>query len=234
MSARPVIITRAAPGASETANRIVGLGFEPIVSPVSRIIETGEAFETDADALAFTSANGARAVARLEIARDRPVFTVGDATAEAARGAGFIDIRSANGDVDALARLLIDALPKGARVLHIGGEDMAGDLTGQLGAAGLRAARAVVYRAEPASSLSGAAVAALKAGGALVLIHSPRGARLFSALADGAGLSLDRTGFAAISQAAAEPLARRGLMVEAASSPDEAGLLAALRRAARN
>ncbi|WP_415491802.1 uroporphyrinogen-III synthase, partial [Brevundimonas diminuta] len=45
--------------------------------------------------------------------RRHPVFAVGDATAEAARAAGFADVRSAAGDIHALARLIAAEAPPG-------------------------------------------------------------------------------------------------------------------------
>ena len=56
--------------------------------------------------LVFTSANGVAAFAALTPDRALPVFTVGDATAEAARAAGFAAVRSAGGDIGMLAALL--------------------------------------------------------------------------------------------------------------------------------
>ena len=57
-------------------------------------------------ALAFTSVNGVAAFAALTPRRDRPVFAVGDATAQAAHDAGFADVLSASGDLRDLARHL--------------------------------------------------------------------------------------------------------------------------------
>jgi uroporphyrinogen-III synthase len=61
---------------------------------------------THVAALAFTSVNGVEAFARLSAERRSPVFAVGDRTARAAREAGFADVVSADGDVEALAALI--------------------------------------------------------------------------------------------------------------------------------
>lgn len=66
-----VWITRAEPGASATAQRIAALGHTPLVAPLLRI-EPVEAPQVDlrgVAALAFTSANGVRAVAAAEPTR---------------------------------------------------------------------------------------------------------------------------------------------------------------------
>jgi len=93
---RRVWVTRAEPGAARTAVRLTALGFEPLVAPVLAIRPLSPAIDlTDIAALAFTSVNGVAAFAARTPERDRPVFTVGDATAQAARDAGFTDVRSA-------------------------------------------------------------------------------------------------------------------------------------------
>jgi len=77
-------------------------------------------------ALAFTSRNGVAAFAALSDDRSLPVFTVGDATAEAARTAGFAAVRSAAGALEDLARLLAEAAP--GLVLAPGALEPSGDL----------------------------------------------------------------------------------------------------------
>jgi len=100
-------ITRARPGAEVTARRVEALGFTALVDPLLEI----RFLEPTVDlagiaALAFTSANGVEAFARLSAARDLPVFAVGEATARAARSMGFAEPVSADGDVEALAALI--------------------------------------------------------------------------------------------------------------------------------
>lgn len=165
-------------------------------------------------ALAFTSRNGVAAFAALSEARDRPVFTVGDATAEAAREAGFANVQSAGGALDDLARLLAAEAP--GPVLAPGALEPAGDLPALL--AGRVEVRLLpVYAAVETGTAAPAAFDA-------VLVHSPRAGRALAALGPFAGPVC-----AAISQAAAAPLADRfGLEIRVASHPDEAALLQAL------
>ncbi|MFM8753174.1 MAG: uroporphyrinogen-III synthase, partial [Phenylobacterium sp.] len=117
---RPAVwITRAEPGASETAARTSALGFRPVVSPLLETVDLPAAAAALAcdGPLAFTSANGVRAFARLSPRRTGPVYVVGSATAAAARAAGFPAIREGGGDVTGLAaRILAD--PPAGEVLH--------------------------------------------------------------------------------------------------------------------
>ena len=178
--ARRIWVTRASPGAEATAARLTAMGLEPLVDSLLEVRDLSPAVDlAGVAALAFTSVNGVAAFARLHGARDRPVFAVGDRTARAARDAGFADVASADGDVEALTALI---LTQGGRfdgtVLHPSALEPAGDLVSPLVAAGLSARRLAVYEAvdrDPSPSTL-AALDDLEA----VLLHSPRAARALS------------------------------------------------------
>jgi uroporphyrinogen-III synthase len=218
-----VWVTRAEPGATATAERLHARGHTLLVDPVLAVRETGAAIDLDGvAALAFTSANGARAFARTTSRRDLPAFAVGEATAEAARAVGFDRVEDAQGDVHALADLLIARRP--GLVLHLGAAEPAADLPALLAAQGLTARSVAVYETVPVRPET--ALAALESLDA-VLLHSPRATRAIADL-----LTPDQAGhlsFAAISPAAARPLLDRGwTRVRAAATPDEASLLSLL------
>jgi len=169
---------------------------------------------TGITALAFTSRNGVEAFAALCGERALPVFTVGDATAEAASAAGFVAVRSAAGALEDLARLL--AAESAGPVLAPGAREPAGDLPALL-AGCVEVRRLPVYRAVETGVEAPSAFDA-------VLVHSPRAARALAALAPFAGQAA-----VVISDAAAAALADApGLEVRVAARPDEAALLEAL------
>ena len=218
-------ITRAEPGASRTAARLRDMGFEPIIAPLLAIENLTPPVPDLASvaALAFTSLNGVAAFAALTRERDRPVFAVGDATAQAARDAGFADVRSASGDLHALARLIASELSEGV-VLIPQAETPAGDFDAALVLAGARHVSIqplIVYRARPTT------VAAPTTSDA-VLVHSPRAAKI---LAEQGGARLSHALTACISAAAAAPLVALGLTPAVAQTPDEASLLTILKAA---
>ncbi|WP_332677143.1 uroporphyrinogen-III synthase, partial [Brevundimonas sp.] len=97
------------------------------IRPLAPVVELG-----GAAALAFTSRNGVDAFAGLSRERDLPVFTVGDATAEAARESGFGRVRSAGGALADLAALLIAEAPRPGLLLVPGALEPAGDLAALL------------------------------------------------------------------------------------------------------
>lgn len=175
-----VALTRAEPEASRTAERVRTRGAEAIVAPLLTIVPCGYDTSTEgAQAIIFTSTNGVRAFPDARGARDRIVLTVGDATAEAAREAGFNDVRSADGDVAALAALAKTMLdPAKGKLVHIAGDHVAGDLGGALRAAGFIVERRLAYASVAAATLPDA----LKQPLDIVLFHSARAAETFVAL----------------------------------------------------
>ena len=216
-----VWITRAEPEASVTAERVRTLGHEPVVAPLLTVQPVGEAPDlSGVAALAFTSRNGVRAFAALSPERSLPVFAVGDATADAAREAGFVEVASASGDVAALAELIAarkDELD--GEVLYPAPEEPAGDLYGPLAGRGVAMRVEVVYRTAPTE------LAAIPAGIDAVLIHSPKAARQ---LAEIPAIQAAAPSMAAIciSVAAAEPLQGLGFAeIPVSPAPNEAALL---------
>ncbi|QBQ49358.1 uroporphyrinogen-III synthase [Brevundimonas naejangsanensis] len=220
---RRVWVTRAEPGAARTADRLTALGFEPVVVPLLTLAPLPGALnaapEPEAVAvLALTSPNGVEAFAPLiPRFRDHPVFAVGDATAEAARAAGFADVRSAAGDIHALARLIAAEAPPGP-LLAPGAREPAGDLPALL--PDRRVQRLPVYAAFETHAPAPGAFDA-------VMLHSPRAAR---ALATDLPRAASSGRLAVcISDAAAAPLRRFDFtQIRVAAAPDEPSMLSAL------
>jgi uroporphyrinogen-III synthase len=179
-SARRIWVTRASPGAEATAARLAAMGLASLVDPLLEVRDLSPAIDLDGvAALAFTSVNGVAAFARLHGDRDRPVFAVGDRTARAAREAGFAAVASADGDVEALAALILrEATRLDGVVLHPSALEPAGDLVSRLAAAGVGARRLAVYETvdRDPSPATLAELVDLEA----VLLHSPRAARVLA------------------------------------------------------
>ena len=225
-------VTRAQPGADATAARLRLAGHAPlvesllVVSPLSSPTPPGD----DVAALAFTSTNAVTAFAASRAERGWPVFTVGAATAEAARAAGFTDVCSAEGDVAALAAL-IAARPPGGAVLHPCARETAGDLQGELEALGVRLQTWPIYQTRAVEQMPSRAGEALQ-GRALsdVLVHSPKAAQALAALLIGRPSGeLATVRLLGLSQACLEPLRLLPFASRtAAAAPNEAALFALL------
>ncbi|MGD9814495.1 MAG: uroporphyrinogen-III synthase [Hyphomonadaceae bacterium] len=218
-----VAVTRALPDAEATAARLRALGADAIVAPLLTIVPCG--YDTnveEAQALIFTSAAGVRAFPDARNQRARPVLAVGDATAEAARDAGFIDVRSADGDVAKLAALAKATLDPGAgKLIHIGGEHVAGDLSGELVQAGFAIERRTAYAAIAIAALP----PSLRERLDIVLFHSARAAEAMHRL--GAPQAEARVA-ACLSQSVAKSAAASGWKrIVVAPAPREDALLRA-------
>ncbi|HWE47575.1 MAG TPA: uroporphyrinogen-III synthase [Caulobacteraceae bacterium] len=218
-----VWVSRTQPGADATAQRLRELGHEPIVSPVLEVRALEPFFEldpSDVEAIAFTSQNAIEPITRhYPEFLGLPVFAVGEATATAARAAGYDDVCSADGDVDALATLIAQARPR--IVLHPTASEPASEIVRLLNGPKIEARSVAVYETlalEPQAAL--AQLTAIDA----VLIHSPNGARRVAASVTPA--QVQGLVFACISPAAARPLTDHGHeKVRSAPFPNEASLL---------
>jgi len=217
-----VWVTRVQPGADRTADHVRALGAVALVQPLLTIQRLAPHVDlTDVTALAFTSTNAVLAFAALSLERSLPVWAVGQATAQAARAAGFGSVASADGDLSALARLIRSRAPAGQAMLHPRAQEPAGDLGALVGDhAPVRGL--AVYAAVPTPG-------PVPTEFDVVLIHSPRAAQ---ALAARAHSNWGHRLAVAISPAAALPLRALDLGgVHVADTPDEAALIAALGKA---
>ncbi len=229
---RQVLVTRPEPGSEETAARLRARGLAPVLAP-ALVLEARPFAAPRAQAILITSRAAARALRPAPL----PLLAVGDASAKAAREAGFTDVTAAAGTATDLARLAAERLrPEAGPLLLAVGEGYALDLAADLRARGFRVTRRIAYHAAPALTLPEASRAALSAGGITsILFHSPRSAACAITLLQAAGHAAALAGMEAfaISQrvadaaaAAIAPLSFRAVHV--AARPSEDALLALL------
>src|SRR5688500_2460057 len=189
---RRLVILRPDPGASASAERARAMGLEPVTMPLFQV-EPLDWEVPDAgsfDALLLTSANAVRHGGQaLRSLRQLPVYAVGEATAAAAREAGF-DIASTG---DAGAERLLGSIESDIRLLHLCGEDRTETHAKRLITA------IPVYRATelPMPGEFG------RIEGQVVAVHSPRAGRRLDELASEAAFDRSTVRIAAISGAAA-------------------------------
>lgn len=186
------------------------MGLEPVVAPLFEVVPLAwEVPDAGAfDVIAMTSANAARyGGAGLARFTQLPLLAVGETTAEAARAAGFADVRVGESDAAAIGSQLV------GRVVHFTGTDYRPIPTD----ADVTAIAVYESRALSPAGLPPADIA---------LVHSPRaGARL-------AELTADRTAMqiVAISPAAARACGTGWAAVHIAEHPREHAMLACLAR----
>ena len=228
-----VLVTRPEPDGERTAAKLRARGCEVLVAPFLRM----EPMEFDPGpgpwgALALTSANAVRAVARHPRVQEflsLPVFAVGAHTADAARAAGFADAVSADGDKDDLVRLIAARHMSHEPLLYLAGEDRAGDLEGDLVVAGATVFTCAAYRVVAVAEVPSGVREALSLGELDgVLYFSQRSADIYVDRMRAAGI-LDKAlalSHYCLSRQVAEPLLSAGATdVRVAARPSEADLV---------
>ncbi len=216
---RPVVVIRPEPGCSATvaAGHALGLAMRgfPLFEVGPRAWQTPppESFE----ALLLGSANAVRyAGAALAGLRDKPVYAVGAATAEAARAGGLAVARTGTGGLQAL----LDTLPAPQRLLRLAGEEHL-----PLNAPpGITIDTRVVYAAEPRPMP--AALARILGAGAIVLLHSAAAARHVASETDRLNIPRRATRIAALGPRIALAAGRGWGALRAATAPEDGALLA--------
>jgi uroporphyrinogen-III synthase len=214
-----VLVLRPEPGASATVKQARDLGLDAIAIPLFEIerVEWHAPVPSGFDGLLLTSANAVRHGGdELQALRGLSVYTVGEATAEAAREAGFDIAATGDAGVDRL----LGSLEPDLKLLHLCGADRR-----EPDGAPQEITRVTVYRAMPVEPPDFAA-----AQGSIALVHSPLAGRRFAELVtDRAEISI-----AAISKATAEAVGEGWRTLETAGQPTDAALLALAARLCNN
>lgn len=196
----PILLMTRPEAASRRFVAMLAGRFTPIYAPLIGISFSGALPDMAGfQGLVFTSAHGVAAYVAANGPR-LPAFTVGRATAVAARDAGF-SAQSANGNADDLVEWLGNRLVQGP-LLHVRGTFAQGDVAARLTAQGITTSEAVLYD-QPQIPLTSSARNALNGETPVVApVFSPRTAALLAENSIKAPLLV-----AAMSEAVAKPLA---------------------------
>jgi uroporphyrinogen-III synthase len=184
-----LLITRPQDDALKLAQQVSAQGHDCVMAPVIYIVARDVVLPSpeNIQGLAFTSANGVRALSQQlgPNAADwlrLPAYTVGPQTQQAALAAGFGGAQQAAGDVESLADLIASQQPAHADkpILHIAGSHLAGNLQALLAAHNISVEKAVLYEAQAATDFEPPVANALRrAMFDAVVIYSQRSARIF-------------------------------------------------------
>lgn len=191
-----LLVTRPEPDALRLSALLEEAGHEATVEPLLSVsFEGGEAIDVEgAQALIATSRNALRALKAspaLAQARHMPLFAVGKATAAEARALGFDLVVTGAGTAAELVAHIVSALdPAAGLVVHLAGDTVATDLTGELETHGFRVTQPVVYRMLPATTFVDRTVEELaKREIDGVILMSPRTAAIYTVLVRKHGLT---------------------------------------------
>jgi len=228
-----MLVTRPRQGGEEIVRRLVAMGHQAMLAPLLKVtfIEGPQLDLAGVQAILVTSANGVRALARRTSTRGIAIYAVGPQSAEAARSEGFLQVRSADGDAQMLARAVSPwADPKAGILLHVAGEEAGGWLCETLQAQGFQTRREILYCTEQAARLPAEAIQAIRDGEVdAALFFSPRSAVVFAECARRDSLTTDRLIAICISANTGEAL--RGMTfseIRVAAAPNQDALLACL------
>lgn len=227
-----IAVTRPEEDAGPLQQKLEALGHEVVMAPLMTIRpRAGVSIPALAwQSIAVTSANGIRALPAHHGLQKFRTLTVGPQSLKAAMAAGFAAAEAHGGDVNGLSAFIRSALaPGGGPILYLSGAETAGDLEGQLKAAGFDCRRVVLYDAAPAETL-GEAEEALRAGTLdAVLLYSPRSGRIWRSLVERGGLARHAAGVAhlCLSKNVAAVLPEEWTK-RVAAAPEESAMLALL------
>lgn len=196
-----------------------------VISPVQEIVLLQASLDLmGLKGLIFTSENGVRAFAALSSIRDLPAFCVGPRTGETARAVGFAAM-AGDGGTTALVDLITAAAPDGP-LLHLHGENVAGDILSDLSARGISCHARTIYDQRELPLTAEATTLLSEPQKLLLPVFSARTARILSPAITGARADLQ---IAAISPAVADLLREhRNARIVVSERPDGASMLSTL------
>ena len=231
-----VLVTRASPSAEKTAAKLAALGHTPVLLPLARAIHDQAAIkvalENAKGALVITSAEALRGLENSpETPFQRRLYAVGEATAKAARAAGFTDVHAAEGTGLSLAALIAGDLastPHIAPLTYLAGSPRSPDLEAVLAAENIPMDVIEAYRMDAIEPDKSALQALLENPPQAVLLYSQESAQRFfrlSAVFEQPD-RFSRTLFICISAKAASAVPPHfSPLIRIAEAPDEASLL---------
>jgi uroporphyrinogen-III synthase len=219
---RPIVAIRPEPGCSATVTAGHAAGLAIIDCPLSEIRALEWSLPSgDFDGLLLGSANALRhGGALVDNLVDKPVYAVGESTADEARRRGFAVAQIGSGG---LQSLLDNLAERGLRLLRIAGSEHV-----ELEAPpGITLETAIAYESHRLP-LPEALAGKLRYGG-LVLLHSAASARHFADECDRMSVARKAIALAALGPRIAESAGAGWAAVRSATEPSDAALLALAR-----
>lgn len=182
------LITRPLPEAKQLADFLASLGYDSIIEPMFTLETSDENVayvsalpKENIQAIVFTSRNAVLAMKDASNLFFVPVLCVGDSTAAYAKHIGFVNAKSARGNIRDLENLIRQTCsPENGKLLYLTGLHIAGHLQESLTKSDYKVERHVVYETKPVPMLSDELQAALQQRQlSLALFYSPRTAKIF-------------------------------------------------------
>jgi uroporphyrinogen-III synthase len=227
-----IIVTRPDEDAGPLKAKLKALGHNVTLMPLLRIVPRKPVFirRQPYQAMVATSANGIRMLTGHPELKTIRMLTVGPQSLKAARDAGYRKSEAHGGDLEGLVEFVRKSLqPAAGPILYLSGNETAGDLEGQLRAAGFDCWRSIVYDAVQAKDLGPAESVLRNHAAEAVLLYSPRSARIWCKIVWDSGLIEEAAAahYFCLSKNVAAVLPKTWSST-VAKSPDESAMLALL------
>lgn len=232
-----VLVTRLERDCNATAAKLVELGFEPVLLPLTKLVVLKpEVNIVKPDFTLFTSANAVASLPQETSARfaNIPAYAVGPKTASALSKKAYKNIRKGAGDAKSLAELILhEWSDKRFSGLYICGKERSFDFQAEFQSHGSIELCEVYRILELDLPKSDIDEKIDQLNGGVSLVYSPSGARNLIKALDRAGKTeaLKRLTILAISAKAAEPFEVMAVQeIIVAPQPTEEAMMEALKR----
>ena len=176
-----ILVTRPIREATLTAKTLESMGHTVLIAPMLQIEPVSFELPEENRSLIITSRNAAR-FGLVNIGnKTRPIFAVGEQTAEEARTLGFTNVTVGPGTSREIVPLLLECgVSEKRKYSHLCGNNVSYDIAAVLRDEGLDAVQTVTYQTQPARGMSMDVREALDANEIdVALFYSPRTATTF-------------------------------------------------------
>lgn len=176
-----ILVTRPIDEATPTAEKLEALGHRVVIAPMLRVEPVSFEIPDDSRSIIVTSKNGAR-MGLVNIGnKARPIFAVGEKTADEARKLGFTNITVGPGTARKMVPMLLECgLSETRKYTHLCGNALAYNICEVLKGEGIDAENTITYQTQAIRSLSVGVQEALDSDEVeMALFYSPRTATIF-------------------------------------------------------
>lgn len=176
-----ILVTRPIDEAMPTAEKLEAMGHRVVIAPAIQVEPVSFEIPGESRSIIVTSKNGARLGLVNVGNKDRPIFAVGDKTADEARKLGFTNVTVGPGTARQLVPLLLECgLTEKRKYTHLCGTTLSYNISDVLKSEGLDAENTVTYHTRAIGGLSAGVQEALDEGKIdTALFYSPRTATIF-------------------------------------------------------
>lgn len=176
-----ILVTRPIDEATPTAEKLEAAGHRVVIAPMLRVEPISFEIPDDSRSIIVTSKNGARMGLTNIGNKERPIFAVGDKTAEEARKLGFTNVTVGPGTARQMVPLLLECgISETRKYTHLAGNALAYNICDVLKSEGIDAEITVTYQTRANRNLSVGVQEALDSGEIdTALFYSPRTATIF-------------------------------------------------------